>query len=56
MAVDVEIHALEVALDDTGAEVGHRPLAIGLHRRLRVLYHEHAILVVGIGNGKGVFA
>ena len=54
MAVDVKIHAFEVALDDTGTEVGHGPRAIGLDGCLCVLHHVHAVLVVGIGNGEGV--
>ena len=52
-AVNLEVHALEVALDDTGTEVGHLADAVGLHLRLRVLHHEQAVLVVGIGNGEG---
>ena len=53
-AVDVEIHALEVALDDLGLEIGHRPRGIGLHLSLRVLYHHSTVLIVGIDDGKGI--
>ena len=52
-SVDVQVHALEMALNETGLEVGHRPGGVGLHRGLRVLHHKETVLVVGIGDGKG---
>ena len=52
-AVNLQIHAAEVALQDSGSEVCHAAGRVGLHGSLGVLYHDHAVLVVGIGNGKG---
>ena len=53
VTVDVEIHAGEVHLDDARAEVSHLTDGIGLDSGLRVLHHDHAVLVVGIGDGEG---
>ena len=55
MTIDFKIHTLEMALDNAGTEVGHSPYRVGLHRGLAVLHHHHAILVVSISNGKGIF-
>ena len=52
-AVHLKIHAFEVAFQDTGAEIGHRAGRVGLHLCLAVLHHHHAVLVVGIRDGKG---
>ena len=52
-AVYLKIHALEVALYDLGLEVGRALHRIGLHLRLGVLHHDHAVLVVSIGDGEG---
>ena len=53
--VDVEIHSLEVHFDDASLKVGITLDRIGFHRSLRVLYHDHAVLVIGVGDGKGIF-
>ena len=45
-----------MTFDDTGTEVGHLTYRIGLYLGLRILHHHTAVLVVGIGNGKGVLA
>ena len=52
MSVNFEIHSSEVHLDDAGAEVSHLPNGVGLHGSLSVLYHNHAVLVIGIGDGE----
>ena len=54
--VNLEVHSLEVAFHNTGTEVGHLADAVGLHVSLRVLHHKHAVLVISIGNGKGILA
>ena len=53
-AVNLQIHALEVALDDFGTKVGHLAYGVGLDPSFRVLHHEEPVLVVGIGDGEGV--
>ena len=53
--IDLQIHALKMALYDTGTEVSHRPGTVGLHLCLAVLNHHAAVLVISIRNGKGVF-
>ena len=55
MSVDVEIHTLEVALDDSTSEVSHRASRVGLDSCLRVLYHEQSVFVVGIRDSEGIF-
>ena len=52
MSVNVEIHSSEVHLDDAGAEVSHLANGVGLHGSLCVLHHDHAVLVIGIGDGE----
>ena len=54
LAIDLEIHALEVTFDDLGPKVSHRTGGVGLNLCLTVLYHHSSVLVVGIGNGEGV--
>ena len=54
MTIHLEVHALEMTLNDTSTEIGHLTNGIGLHLGFRVLYHHHAVLVVSIGNGKGI--
>ena len=54
LAIDIEIHSLEMTLYDLGLEVSHRTGGISLHLCLRVLHHEQTVLVVGIGDGEGV--
>src|SRR3712207_8406865 len=41
-----------MTLYDTCLKVGHAAGGVSLHGGLGVLYHHHAVLVVGIGNGK----
>ena len=53
MAVDVEVHTGEVHLYDACAEVGHLTDRISFDRSLRVLNHDHAVLVIGIRDGEG---
>ncbi len=53
MAVEVEVHTLEVALYDVCYVVGGGACGVRLHGGLRVLRHYHAVLVVGIGDGEG---
>ena len=36
-------------------EVSHAAYRVGLHLSLRVLHHNHAVLVVGVGDGEGRF-
>ena len=55
LAVDVEIHTLEVALDKLRLEVRHTASGIGLHLSLTVLHHKQTVLIVGIGDGEGIF-
>ena len=53
MTVDLQVHAAEVALQNLRLEVCHRASRVGLHGSLGVLYHDHAVLVVGVGDGEG---
>ena len=53
VSVHLKVHSLEVALDDASLEVGYRACRVGLDSGLGVLHHHHAVLVVGIGYGKG---
>ena len=43
-----------MALDDLGLEVGHGAGRVCLYICFAVLYHYHTVLVIGIGNCKGV--
>ena len=52
LAVDLEVHALEMAFQETGLEIGHALCGVGLHLCLGVLHHEESVLVVGIGDGE----
>ena len=52
LSVYLQIHALEVALQYAGSEVCHLSYRVGLHLGLAVLHHYHAVLVVGVGDGK----
>ena len=52
-AVNLQIHAAEVTLQNPGSEVCHAAGRVSFHGSLGVLYHNHAVLIVGIGNGKG---
>ena len=52
-AVYLQIHAAEVALQDSCLEVCHGAGRVGLHGSLGVLHHDHAVLVVRIGDGEG---
>ena len=53
-AVNLEVHPLEMTLHDASTEVGHLPYTVGLYRCLRILYHEQTVLVVSIGDDKGI--
>ena len=55
LAVDVEIHTLEVTLDELRLKVRHTAGGIGLHLSLTILHHKHSVLIVGIGDGEGIF-
>ena len=52
MTVDVEVHAGEVHLDDARTEVSHLTDRVSLDGSLRVLHHDHAVLVIGIRDGE----
>ena len=45
-----------MAFDNPGTEVSHRAGGIGLDGCLGILYHKQAVLVVGVGDGKGILA
>ena len=53
LAVDLEVHSLEVALQDARPVVGHALDGVGLDARLAVLHHEESVLVVSVGDGEG---
>ena len=43
-----------MTLDDASTEIGHRTDRVCLYFSFAVLYHYVAVLVIGIGNGKGI--
>ena len=53
MAINLQIHALEMALHNTGFKIGHATNAISLDSCFGVLHHKQAILIIGIRNSKG---
>ena len=44
-----------MTFQNAGLEVGHGARGVGLHGGLGVLHHHHPVLVIGVGNGKGIF-
>ena len=53
-AVNLKIHTLEVTLQNLCTEVCHSLDRVGLDGRFGVLNHYHTILIIGIGNSKGI--
>ena len=51
-AVYLEIHTLEMTLQQPAFEVCHGARGVCLHHSLGVLHHHHSVLVVGVGYGE----
>ena len=54
LAVNLKIHTLEMALYDLGMEICHSTDRVSLNGSLSVLNHYHTVLVIGIGDCKGI--
>ena len=56
MSIYVDEHAFNAFLDNASFEICCLSSAIGLDLGTTVLYHEHAVSVIRIGNGKSCLA
>ena len=55
IAIDFEIHSVEMAFQNLCPEISHYTCRIGLNRSLCILHHHHSVLVIGVSDGKSGF-
>ena len=55
LIIDAEIHAVKRLFQNLAVEIGHAHHGVGLYGGSGVLYHDHAVFVISVGDGKSIF-